>query len=73
MYLCFQNLTYVYTCKKNITLNTDSTQINQAMSYNIENLLPYVNYKVTIQAVNAAGSGNTADINRTTSQESWYF
>jgi hypothetical protein len=73
MYLCFQNLTYVYTCKKNITLNTDSTQINQAMSYNIENLLPYVNYKVTIQAVNAAGSGHPEDISRTTSQESRYF
>jgi hypothetical protein len=73
MYLCFQNLTYVYTCKKNITLNTDSTQINQAMSYNIENLLPYVNYKVTIQAVNAAGRGQPEDISRTTSQESRYF
>jgi hypothetical protein len=43
------------------------------MSYNIENLLPYVNYKVTIQAVNAAGSGHPEDINRTTSQESRYF
>ena len=73
MYLCFQNLSYTYTCKKNITLNTDSTQINQTMSYNIENLLPYVNYKVTIQAVNAVGSGHPEDISRTTSQESRYF
>jgi hypothetical protein len=47
--------------------------MNQTMIYNIENLLPYVNYEGAIQAVNAAGSGNTADINRTTSQESRYF
>ena len=73
MYLCFQNLDYTYNCTKKITLNTNSTQMNQTMSYDIEDLLPYVNYKVTIQAVNAAGSGNTADIIRTTSQESRYF
>jgi hypothetical protein len=47
--------------------------MNQTMSYDIEDLLPYVNYEVTIQAVNAVGSGNTADIIRTTSQESRYF
>ena len=73
MYLCFQNLDYTYNCTKKITLNTNSTQMNQTMSYDIEDLLPYVKYEVTIQAVNAAGSGNPADISRTTSQESRYF
>ena len=73
MYFCFQNLTYTNNCIKKITLNTDSTQINQTMSYNIEDLLPYVNYEVTIQAVNVAGSGYPADIIGTTSQESRYF
>ena len=73
MSLCFQNLEYTYNCIKKITLNTNSTQMNQTMSYDIEDLLPYVNYEVTIQAVNAVGSGNTADIIRTTSQESRYF
>jgi hypothetical protein len=73
MYLCFQNLNYAYNCIKKITLNTNSTQMNQTMSYDIEDLLPYVNYEVTIQAVNALGDGNPADISRTTSQESRYF
>ena len=73
MYLCFQNLTHTYNCIKNITLNTDSTKMNQTMSYNIEDLLPYVNYKVTIQAVNAAGNGHPAAMTRTTSQESRYL
>ena len=73
MYLCFQNLSYTYTCKKNITLNTNSTQMNQTMSYNIENILVYVNYEITIQAVTAAGNGNPADISRTTSQEGKYL
>ena len=73
MYLCFQNLDYTYNCIKKITLNTNSTQMNQTMSYNIENLLVYVNYEVTIQAVTAAGNGNPADISRTTSQEGKYL
>jgi hypothetical protein len=51
MYLCFQNLTYRYTCIKKITWNTNSTQMNQTMSYNIENILVYMNYEITIQAV----------------------
>ena len=73
MYLCFQNLNYMYNCIKKITLSTDSTKMNHAMSYNIEDLLPYVNYEVTIQAVSATGNGNTADISRTTSQEGKYL
>jgi hypothetical protein len=62
------------TSKFNIlTLNTNSTQMNQTMSYDIEDLLPYEKYEVTIQAVNAAGSGHPEDISRITSQESRYF
>ena len=73
MYFCFQNLTYTNNCIKKITLNTDSTQINQTMSYNIEDLLPYVNYEVTIQAVNALGDGNPADISNITAEEGKYL
>jgi hypothetical protein len=47
--------------------------MNQTMSYDIEDLLPYVNYEITIQAVTAAGNGNPADISRTTSQEGKYL
>ena len=73
MYLCFQNLTYAYNCTKKITVDTDSTQINQTMSYNIEDLLPYVNYEVTIKAVNALGDGNPADISNITAEEGKYL
>ena len=72
MYLCFQNLTYKYNCTMKITLNTNSTQMNQTMSYNID-LLPYVTYEVKIQAVNAAGNGNYAEISKATSEEGRYL
>lgn len=39
------------------------------MSHDIENLLPYVNYKVIIQAVNAKGEGNYAEVKNTTLEE----
>ncbi len=47
--------------------------MNQTMSYDIADLLPYVNYKVTIQAVNSKGDGNTAGISRITSQIGRYL
>jgi hypothetical protein len=43
------------------------------MSYNIEDLLPYVNYEVTIQAVNAVGNGNLTDISNITAEEGKYL
>ena len=43
--------------------------MKQTMSHDIENLLPYVKYDVRIQAVNAKGEGNYAEVNNTTLEE----
>jgi hypothetical protein len=43
--------------------------MKQTMSHDIENLLPYVNYRVIIQAVNAKGEGNYAEVKNTTLEE----
>ena len=41
----------------------------QTMSHDIEDLLPYVNYKIIIQAVNAKGEGHFAEVENTTLEE----
>ena len=43
--------------------------MKQTMSHDIENLLPYVKYRVIIQAVNAKGEGNYTEVENTTLEE----
>ena len=43
--------------------------MKQTMSHDIENLLPYVIYRVIMQAVNAKGEGNYTEVENTTLEE----
>lgn len=69
IHLCFQNLVFKGSCDFKKIFNTTFASMMQTMSHDIEQLLPYVNYKVIIQAVNAKGEGNFAEIEKTTLEE----
>lgn len=58
--------------KRQIRENRRNTELMEPMSYEINQLLPYTDYNVWLNAINDAGNGNTSTKSIRTDSEGIY-